>query len=145
MRTLLEVMSVIFESFDYAKVVDVELQRRILANLQAKLDEQQMSFTGYRLQYFEHFKRAGEQFQLSHQAHRVLKRISRIGNVAGTCILASLVLSRATDERSDIQNDVDVKDLEHYLRTTFSACARVEVHQWFGLHYGFEDNMGGTA
>jgi hypothetical protein len=138
-------MSVIFESFDYAKVVDVELQRRILANLHARLDQQHMSFTGYRLQYFEHFKRVGEQFQLSHQAYRVMRRISWIGNVAGTCILASLILSRAIDDRLNVQNDVDAKDLEHYLRSTFSACARAEVHQWFGLHYSFEDDIGGTA
>ncbi len=135
----------IFESFDYAKVVDAELQRRILANLNSKLDKQHMSFTGYRLQYFEHIKRVGDQFQLSHQAYRLMRRISRIGNVAGTCILASVILSRTIDERLDVHNDVDAKDLEHYFRTTFSACARAEVHQWFGLNYSFEDNLGGTA
>ena len=135
----------IIESFDYAKVVDVELQRRILENLHAKLEQQHMSFKGYRLQYFEHIKRIGEQFQLSHQAYRLMKRISRIGNVAGTCILASVILSRTIEERLDVHNDVDAKDLEHYLRTTFSACARAQVHQWFGLHDSFEDNMGGTA
>lgn len=68
-------------------------------------------------------------------AVRALQKIERYGNVAGSSILASIVLSRANAETgfSEVHNDIDRKDLEHYLRSTFATSARAEVHQWFGL------------
>ena len=128
----------IMEQFRYADVVDNLLQQRILHNLLNLMARQRQSFNDYRIQYFEHIRPVGDCFQLSQTAVRVLRKIERYGNVAGSSILASIVLSRATVESGylDVQNDVDRKDLEHYLRSTFATSARADVHRWFGLERG---------
>jgi hypothetical protein len=132
---LVEVYEMIIEQFRYADVVDSLLQQRILHNLLTIMADQRQSFNDYRIQYFEHIRLVGENFQLSQTAVRVLRKIERYGNVAGSSILASIVISRATAESGylDVQNDVDRKDLEHYLRSTFATAARADVHRWFGL------------
>ncbi len=128
----------IMEQFRYTDVVDSLLQQRILHNLLTLIAAQRQSFNNYRIQYFDHIYPVGENFQLSDTAVRVLRKIERYGNVAGSSILASIVLSRATFESGsfDVQNDVDRKDLEHYLRSTFATSARADVHLWFGLEGG---------
>jgi hypothetical protein len=128
----------IMEQFRYADVVDSLLQQHILHNLLTLMADQRQSFNDYRIQYFEHIRPVGDCFQLSRTAVRALRKIERYGNVAGSSILASIVLSRATVESGylDVQNDVDRKDLEHYLRSTFATSARADVHRWFGLERG---------
>jgi hypothetical protein len=125
----------ILEQFRYVDVVDKLLQQRILFNLQTLMIRQKQTFSDYRIQYFEHIQPIGERFQLSQMAIRALQKIERYGNVAGSSILASIVLSRANAETgfSEVHNDIDREDLEHYLRSTFATAARAEVHQWFGL------------
>jgi hypothetical protein len=125
----------LLEHFRYVEVVDPLLQQRISLNLQTLMTRQIQTFSDYRIQYFEHIRPIGERFQLSQMAVRALQKIERYGNVAGSSILASIVLSRASEEIGflDVHNDVDRKDLEHYLRSTFATAARAEVHQWFGL------------
>jgi hypothetical protein len=128
----------ILERFKYADVVDSLLQQRILHNLLTLMDSQRQTFNDYRIQYFDHIRPVGERFQLSQTAVRVLRKIERFGNVAGSSILASIVISRGIIESGylDVQNDVDRKDLEHYLRSTFATSARADVHRWFGLEKG---------
>jgi hypothetical protein len=99
----------ILEHFRYVDVVDKLLQQLILFNLQTLMIRQKQTFSDYRIQYFEHIQPIGERFQLSQMAARNLQKIERYGNVAGSSILESIVLSRAHEETgfSEVYNDID--------------------------------------